>query len=165
MTQHWFEATYLLETLVQKAVGQDPDGMDLSFTFGSITVEGKKRAPDFVAAMKKAHPQKGAHTNMKTSLGYAFDEYFKKVEAKQKYSTGQVNSMTLIVLTDGIWGGMRNRNDVDQGVVVFLRELERRFKDFRDRPFSIEFIQFGRNAAATHKLRLLDSHLKWRGIP
>ncbi|OAF54686.1 hypothetical protein VC83_08984 [Pseudogymnoascus destructans] len=33
MSQYWYNAKYLLETLILKAMGQDDNGMDLSFTF------------------------------------------------------------------------------------------------------------------------------------
>ena len=164
MIPNWFETTYLLETLVQKAAGQDENGMDLAFTFGPIKVNGKKKAAEFVKAMKDARPEKGMHTDMKHSLGEIFDDYFKEVETKARLHQ-KVKNMTLIILTDGMWQGMRNKNDVDQKIISFVKELGRRVREFRHRPFSIEFIQFGHDEDATFKLRSLDSHLKWKGIP
>ena len=55
MEDYWFEAQYLLETLVMKAKGQDKNGMDLSFTQVRAPLAGRTgqalvSVGDYVAA-------------------------------------------------------------------------------------------------------------------
>ena len=164
VTPNWYEATYLLKTLVRKAAGQDEDGIGLVFTSGSVELTRKSRASDFGDAMAKARPQAGVLTNMKERLGDIFTDYQKEGNAKLR-SKGKKESMTLIIFTDGIWAGMRNKNDVDQRIIHFVRRLEQKAEDYRERPFSIQFVQFGHDPDATWKLESLDRDLRWSGIP
>ena len=162
MTANWWQAKFLLSTLVKKAKGQDPDGMDLVFTTGPVEVRGKDRASKFMDAMEEARPRPGTFTNMKQRLGDIFTDYMKDAERHLRIF-GKYKNMTLIIFTDGIWMGMKNKNDVDQAIINFLRGLEERVKDYRERPFSIQFIQFGFDPDATYKLQSLDRDLKWKG--
>lgn len=167
MIGFWYEATYLLETLVKKAVGQDENGMDLTFTAGPVKVENKNRWSDFKKAMcdARAIPTPDLHTDMRKSLGNIFQKYIEELEGKRRFPQKEVKNLTLIVLTDGIWAGVRNKDEVNQKVVSFAKELGRRIGDLKERPVSIEFIQFGHDEEASYRLRHLDNDLKWQGIP
>lgn len=167
MEEFWYQATYLLETLVMKSSGQDENGMDLSFTAGQIKVGNKNDSSAFTKAMKdtKARPQKGMHTDMKRSLGDIFSKYLGELKAQRYLPTKQVKNLTLIVLTDGIWAGMSNKDDVKQKIIIFAKEMAKIHVDLVERPVSIEFIRFGNDEDAAYRLSLLDNDLKWDGIP
>jgi len=168
MSEYWYEATYLLTTLMMKTEGLDKDGMDLFFTLGPISVKGKKSTSKFEKAMRDARPTQGdkipTSTNMRTSLSKILNEYVNMVENKHGSNTG-VKDLTIIVLTDGIWGGENERDSVNDMIIQLLKRLKTTMDHLRDRPVSIQFIQFGNDEDATFRLRKLDNGLKWEGIP
>jgi hypothetical protein len=168
MEDFWYEAIYLVETLVMKAAGQDDNGMDLSFTGGPVKVVNKKDKSDFSKAMRdaQAQPADGVHTDMRKALGDIFAAYLEDLKnARRSASKKKVKDLTLIVLTDGIWAGVLNKDVVSQTIVSFVKQLEGMVGELRHRPVSIEFIQFGKDVDATYLLRRLDNDLKWDGIP
>ena len=76
--------------------------------------------------------------------------------------------MTIIVLTDGKWKDMTNKLAVDNKIVGFcqrLRALRPNSLEEDERRLSIQFVQFGEDAQATHRLRRLDDQLKYRDVP
>ena len=161
MSPYWYNAKYLLETLVLKATGQDNDGMDLSFTSGNVSVWNGDHVSKFTKAMNDpdAQPRLHMHTDMKKSLGDIFYNY--SSEAKKR----DIKNLTLIVLTDGKWDGMDDKNGVDTKIIEFAKELQSIVGNLKDRPVSIEFIQFGDDPNATSRLRRLDDDLVFSGIP
>ena len=161
MIDYWYQATFLLETLVMKAAGQDEDGMDLVFTGGPRKLESKKKGSKFTNAMKKAQPVSSTRTDMKAALEDIFSGYMTDFQAKPH----KRKDLTLIVLTDGIWDGMVNKYEVEDKVVHFIEQLRSKIAYLKDRSVSIEFIQFGDDKDATYRLRQLDEGLKWRGVP
>lgn len=168
MEEFWYEASYLLETLVMKSSGQDENGMDLNFTAGSVKVENKNEKSAFTRAMKNpdARPTKGMHTDMRKALGEIFDKHLKELEAQKKILPGKkVKNLTLIVFTDGIWAGMREKDDVRKKIVDFAKLVGDKYDSLIDRPVSIEFIRFGNDADASYRLRQLDDNLKWDDVP
>jgi hypothetical protein len=162
MKPFWFEATYLLETLVMKATGQDEDGMDLYFTHGPIKVLGGKNKSDFVGAMnnKSAKPMDEIRTDMEVSLGELLDGYIGEARLRRS----KTRKLTIIVLTDGKWEGMGDKDDVRKLVINFVGQLKEVIGSLKKRPVSIEFIQFGDDADATYRLQKLDNGLKWFGV-
>lgn len=139
-----------------KAAGQDENGMDLYFTrAGSKKVENQKTKYDFVTAMnsKSAKPMKDVHTDMRASLGDILDDYVSGYRSKRR-------KLTIIVLTDGKWEGMKNKNEVKSWIIKFLQESKGKIGGLQHRPVSIEFIQFGNDPEATERLRELDDDLK-----
>ena len=169
MKEFWEEATYVLKTLVMKAKGQDENGMDLAFTSGLVKVDGEKNASAFKEAMKKdrARPMANIHTDMKKSLGDVLDAYHTELKRKRERPSKketEVKDLTLIVLTDGVWAGMYNKEEVSELIVKFLKSLRVTIGDIRN-PVSIEFIQFGDDEDATNRLRRLDNDLKRYDIP
>ena len=168
MGEYWYEATYLLMTLMMKTEGLDKDGMDLYFTLGPVSVKGKKTTSKFEKAMRDARPTQGdttpTSTNMRTSLSKILSEYVNIVEKKRESST-HIKDLTIIVLTDGIWGGETEKDSVNDMIIQFLKRLRNTMDDLRNRPVSIQFVQFGKDEDATFRLRKLDNGLKWQGIP
>jgi hypothetical protein len=69
------------------------------------------------------------------------------------------------VFTDGIWEAMKNKDDVKSLIVTFAKELKDILGDFKKRPVSIEFVQFGDDEDASYRLWILDNHLIFEGVP
>ena len=165
MEANWYEATYLLETLVEMAEGLDEDGMDLRFTTGTVKLEGKDSATKFVNSMKKARPIKGTRTDLRSSLGDVLDVYKNKLRERRMHPSITVKDVVLLILTDGIWAGL----DDKQLVAEKLKDFQKGLKDIDDslklRPFSVEFIQFGNDEDATKRLIYLDDYLHKEGVP
>ncbi|KAL9032270.1 MAG: hypothetical protein Q9214_008038, partial [Letrouitia sp. 1 TL-2023] len=159
MRSDWFQATYLLETLVLKAFGQDPDGMDLNFTTGTVKVEQNEDASVFADKMKHGYPKSGVSTNILDSLGKIFNQYLNRVRTLRH----QTNDVTLIVLTNGLWAGTTQKEAVKDKVIEFLEELDRLHHNMKHRPFSIEFVQFGNDKDASRRLKDLDNFLRKTG--
>ena len=164
MQAHWYEATQLLEVLVKKARGVDGDGMDLRFTTGNISLDGQSSAHEFVKSMHKARPmtrlEERAHTDLRISLGEIGQEYLSKLRRRLL----NVKDVVVIVLTDGIWKGMEYPGAVADHIKQFASQVEA-LQNLKHRPFSVEFIQFGNDEAATRRLRYLDDCLHELGIP
>ena len=150
-----------------KAAGQDDNGMDLSFTVGTVKVVNKKDKSDFTKAMRDGHAEAadGKHTDMRKALGDIFATYLEDLQSARSPFKKRVKDLTLIVLTDGIWAGVRNKDDVRQTIIHFVKKLEGVVGKLRHRPMSIEFIQFGRDDDATNMLWSFDNELKHEGIP
>jgi hypothetical protein len=178
MGDFWDEAAELLEVLVMKAKGLDPDGMDLSFTSGPINVRNKDDEKLFTEAMDNhnAKPNDTTPTDMSTPLGDILFSYLQDLKTgnksrdngnKKKKSSSSANErrkLTVIIFTDGIWDGMDNKAQVDNTIIDFSRELEKEVGRLQKRLVSIEFVQFGNDPDATHRLRHLDNDLRFSGV-
>ena len=166
MVGFWDEATVALDVLIKKAAGQDKDGVDLSFTCGGSKLTNQKGSSKIMSAMNQARPDGPMGTNMGTNMGKALgtilSDYLSALEVAKAHKR---KGLTLIVLTDGRWEGMANKAGVEDKVVHFLEKLGDLTGHIKDRLASIEFIQFGHDQDATHRLRHLDGELKWRGVP
>lgn len=169
MRENWYEATELLDVLVQKAKGLDNDGMDLKFTTGNITIDGKDSASKFRNSMNAARPKMGskerARTDLRSSLGNILHDYISRLRKQENHPLAKVKDIVLLILTDGIWAGMENKKEVAEQIRKFSHELKALHYDLKLRPFSIEFIQFGNDDTATKRLRYLDDYLAEEGIP
>lgn len=158
MYPSWFVATYVLVTLAWKLSGLDDDGLDVVFTIGTESnikdAKGTNVPERFAAAMKATCPDQGSKTDMKHTLGQAFDEYIRTPPKKRK-------RMTLIVLTDGIWEDSVKENGVEMKIADFLSTLRTVDPGFEDRRFSIQFIRFGDDPGARARLEALDNTF-WR---
>ena len=183
MKEFWDETQFLLETLVMKCKGIDKNGMDLMFTTGNVMVENSDNVTRFSEAMENenAMPRKDRRTNMSSVLGSIFMDYLNELddlkEPKGKRKPGlfrlkskekRVKDVTLLVLTDGIWAGnprYPHKDEVDNAIVSFVKELQRRTGSVKPRGFSISFIQLGEDPNATAHLQHLDDDLKFEGIP
>jgi hypothetical protein len=116
--------------------------------------------------MKAARPEKdkAMHTDILTRLSKIFENYIREAKRASKANT-KVRSLTLIVLTNGLWEGTRNKDDVRRKIVAFVKDLTGVVGGLGSRSVSIEFIQFGDDPDVTHRLRSLDDDLIWDGIP
>ncbi|KAL5315922.1 hypothetical protein ACEPPN_016796 [Leptodophora sp. 'Broadleaf-Isolate-01'] len=157
MLQHWDEATNLLGVLVEKAAGQDPNGPDLHFTLGNYNLKQQRNTAAFTNAMRhrSAIPTASAATDIRVPLGNLFEKYLEDTK----------KAMTIIVLTDGLWEGVKNKDEVSEQIVAFVKKVKDLPNNVVPRRVSIQFIQFGVDEAATARLIHLDDHLKYRGIP
>ena len=164
MEAHWYEATKLIKVLFKKARGVDEDGMDLRFTTGNISLNGQSSAHEFVKSMHRARPRtrskERAHTDLRISLGDIGQEYLYKLKRRPL----NVKEVVVIVLTDGIWKGMESPEEVADHIKQFAGQMKAS-QNLKQRPFSVEFIQFGNDEAATRRLRYLDDCLHELGIP
>ena len=168
MKDFWYEATYLLETLVMKARGQDENGIDLSFTGGPVQVENKKQESEFKKAMKKpqAMPKDGVRPDIRKQLGNIFAKYLQDLDRRRVNPyMSEPRNLTLIIFTDGIWAGVPHKGDIDSQIVSFVRDLQNKIGNLKHRPVGLEFVQFGDDARATERLRQLDNNLKSNNIP
>jgi len=154
MRQHWAVATEVLTTLAMKIGPLDKDGLDLIYTIGSKhnlqEVKGWAIQKTFKSSMQHAGSEIDYRykTNMKETLEKIFDSY-----------TDTSKKMTLIVLTDGLWEGCVNSNDVEKLIASFITKLKPRLKKWESRWFSIQFVSFGDNEQALGRLQKLDDNM------
>jgi hypothetical protein len=171
MEPYWDEATYLLETLVMKAKPFDDDGMDLFFTLGQASVKGKKDEKLFREKMRSQRPKTASvlKTDMVVPIEQIFKSYFKLLDSyEDKYRKSKKRTdprLTLVILTDGMWAATEHSDEVYHYMVKdLLPKLdERNILRFKQRPVSIEFVQFGDNDDATERLRALDDDMEYKG--
>jgi hypothetical protein len=166
MTEHWAEACYLLEALAMKASGQDEDGMDLCFTNGNVHAEGKKRPGTLLEKMQdpnaRADPKHGWQTDITTKLESLFLNYLSYVSKSRR----KVRYLVIIIFTDGKWEGMKNKHEIENSIVRFVGKLKDAQNGYLHyRQVSFQFIQFGDDEDARHRLQRLDDDLPFRDIP
>ena len=169
MDAHWYEATRILEMLVKKARGVDENGMDLRFTTGKTALNNKDSASKFVESMREARPMTHAkekvYTDLRSSLGTILNHYLAGLKNGLNVGRAEVKDAVLIILTDGVWAGVEDKKAVAELVKTFSNRLKDLKYDLKERPFSIQFIQFGNDPFATATLRYLDDYLHEEGIP
>jgi hypothetical protein len=162
MAGYWDAASTLLNALVTKAMHIDKDGMELKFTVGDTKFKPTNDPKNFAREMvKKDHlPKAGIETHMSQVLGSILSNYLEKNVNKRK--------LTIIVLTDGMWKAMQNDFAVDQKIINFSGHMQKarpnNLED-DDRRVSIQFVQFGNDPKASHRLKRLDDNLKFKGVP
>lgn len=167
MKKHWEAVKSLLFQLVSKAQYVDKDGMDLKFTISDTNFKASNVLNNFVWELNNQNhvPRNNIETNMSTVLGPILQKFLDSFTSRKKDSA---RKMTIIVLTDGKWGGMTNKLAVDNKIVEFCQQLKKhRHTNLEDdtRSLSIQFVQFGDDPQATRRLRRLDDELKFRGVP
>ncbi|KAI1453403.1 hypothetical protein F4805DRAFT_377169 [Annulohypoxylon moriforme] len=137
MSPMWERMTTVLETLVYKVGRLDKDGLDLEFTLGgdhnAYNVSDKQLLTKFREVKADALSQQYyLNTDMAKTLTRIFDKYLLDTR----------RAKTLIILTNGLWGGTTNPTDVERAIADFLRKpalaqkLEKRW-------FTIQFIACG----------------------
>jgi hypothetical protein len=154
MKQHWDVVTEVLITLAMKIGPLEKDGLDLGYAIGSKhnlrEIKGWGIPKAFKSSMQDAG-EKINHmykTNMKETLEKIFDTY-----------TDTSKKMTLIVLTDGLWEGCANEDDVEKLIASFITNLKPKLKKWESRWFSIQFVSFGENLRALERLQKLDDNM------
>lgn len=176
MDDEWPEASFLLETLAMKLEGQDKNGMDLHFTRGQSCLRDCKKHSKFKDKMneEQARPMKGVHTDLSESLGKILQRYLDDLKRGMAIMTGirNIKKLTLIVLTDGKWEGMGDREEIFRLIADFGKDMQTITKGklltmedkLEKRRVTIEFVQFGNDADATARLRRLDNDLPYQGV-
>ena len=108
-----------------KAAGQDENRMDLSFTIGRLELKNKKTDPDFWRVMENSavQPKDNMHTDMQKPLDRILSAQLEEI--KRNRSKGSPKKLTIIVLTDGVWAGMKNKRDVEKTIVKFGKDLQK----------------------------------------
>ncbi|KIW66740.1 hypothetical protein PV04_06040 [Phialophora macrospora] len=167
MSEHWEDVKLKLSQLVEDVGNVDEDGMELMFTVSTTKFKATNKALAFERELgnKNHTPGRRVETNMSVVLGGILNKYLETVAASKKYMP---RKMTIIVLTDGKWKDMTNKLAVDDKIVEFskrLRTLRPNTLEEDERRLSIQFVQFGNDPQATHRLRRLDDHLQYRGVP
>jgi hypothetical protein len=164
MAKHWDEVTNVLEILATLLHRQDPDGLDITFTFGKASCHSNSaRKLKNTMRGKDAKPSSGVHTNMASALGKALSGYLQSLAS----SRGRPKYLSLYVLTDGVWSGTLDIHAVDDVIAEFSNKLEKLDGSVlrSERRVGIQFVQFGNEPAATRALRRLDRELTFKGIP
>lgn len=103
MAQHWEQAMYWANILLNRVMEYDGDGIEMYFSQGDCKVQVKQkrrqRITDFEKAMRAATPDPNSDP-LRCCLPFAlqniFMESIRKPEKKHQ---------TIFVLTDGIWEG------------------------------------------------------------
>jgi hypothetical protein len=164
MATYWSEVTNVLETLAYFPRRQDPDGLELTFTFGKASCQSDSaRKLKNTMRGKDAKPSSGIHTNMASALGKALSGYLQPLASMR----GQPKSLSLYVLTDGVWLGTPNLDAVYDVIAEFWTKFEKLDRSVlkSERRVGIQFVQFGNEPEATSRLKKLDSELPFNGIP
>lgn len=153
MKSHWEHAEFLLQTIVMKTVGQDKDGMDLYFTFGTEKLEGEKKEDrfKFMMEIEATKPHDGLHTDLEKSVRDILSRRLERLRYTQK-------DLTLIILTDGIWQGMHDKDAINDVIVDFVHAAGK-IHNHRKRSLTFQFVQFGHDPEATSRLQFLDDAL------
>ncbi|TRX91142.1 hypothetical protein FHL15_007930 [Xylaria flabelliformis] len=155
MKTHWKWVTATLQVLAEKVAPSDDNGVDLMFTFAKdLNLSNVKRPwGKFGKAMSHAgkristDPRRPLATDMAKILGEVFQRYERK-QSRQR--------TTLIILTDGVWEGSDQVDDVEEKIARFFKG-SKRTKGFEDREFTIQFVSFGDQAI--HRLNALDDDM------
>ena len=103
-----------------KAAGQDEDGSDLLFTLGTHQLKSEKRASAFKEAMRhsRARPKKYDVMDIKKPLGQISERYLQALgRAKMAPWSNKVKELTIIILIDGFWEGIKQKGVVDEQTV------------------------------------------------
>lgn len=165
----------LIEVLAWKSRGLDENGIDVSFTIGSKTLQGikveERKFRDRIRGKGPSRPISdlmltpevrptsfSGGTDMQACLSDLFGRHSSTLTRTDRaYPPNGAKSLTIIVLTDGIWE--QTDPDVIHGqiseFVDYVNSLPA-YK-FATRPVSIQFIQFGDNKLATVRLEELDN--------
>ncbi|KAG7047599.1 protein kinase domain-containing protein [Colletotrichum scovillei] len=186
MSGHWTQASNLLKVLVWRSIGYDDNGMELYFTNpdtpanASITETKKQSVITFVTAMKNAEPSQSHHvkTTIVPELARIINGYTRAMTSQRPPRPPR--KKTIIVLTDGIWEGMKMEHTID----IHLRSTFHELKDLHGdlsyvqpgksddqvdiseiRPVTIQFVQFGNHRNATERFRRLDDDMELYGCP
>ena len=169
MLPHWQHTKRLLGELVSLSQHIDKNGMDLSFTCTETKFKPSNNIKAFTDEMEKPEhrPMSGEYayqTNMAVKLGSILKQYVAQYRRQKK----DTRKMTIVVLTDGIWKGMKEELSVDHRIIEFSNELESlggNETEHDERRVSIQFVQFGSNPAVSRRLKRLDDQLKYKGVP
>lgn len=153
MAEHWDAATDLLETLVLKTQDQSRNEPGLAFFTGEVQLKHGRDAPAFRHQMQSVSPSN--LTNARSALEPLFRNF---VDGARRDDDKQlIRALTVVVLTDGLWEGTPDPNEITQALVQWDRLLKEAIRiEGCPRLFTIHFLQFGDSARANARLRGLD---------
>ncbi|KAH7171388.1 kinase-like domain-containing protein [Dactylonectria macrodidyma] len=156
MKTHWNKVAMVLLALAMKIGPLDKDGLDLVYTIGERhclnNVKGQKIETKFQQSVDNAYwdiDDVNDQTDMAATLSRIFDDYLKDTSRRQ----------TLLILTDGLWEGSRQTDDVEDKIRDFVNDLKTKLRLYESRWFSIQFISFGDNEEKLNRLQGLDDTL------
>lgn len=154
MAPHWEAVIDVLEALSYILKTVDPNGLDLSFTVSSDSLEDCKKTSRLVD-MTKTRRLKGT-TDMNLKLTSLLDEYQNALTKGRSNSIFRraVRPMNLYILTDGVW-------EKDCDVEAPIRSLVQKLVELGKGRIQvgIQFISFGNNTSALTRMDHLDSGL------
>ncbi|KAK6223619.1 hypothetical protein QIS74_03563 [Colletotrichum tabaci] len=187
MLPYYGKATHNLGVLVWRSLGYDDNGLELYFTNpdtnprATVAESRSQQVRLFLKAMKYAQPEEpkspaqAVNTTVVPELARIINRY-----TRAKASKRPPRKKTIIILTDGIWKGMKMERTID----IYLRSVMYELKDLHGdlptrqpgqlqeqvdistiRPVTIQFVQFGEDANAVERLRRLDDDMKLYGCP
>lgn len=150
-----------------------------------------QRVSDFVEKVRTAMPKEpeaagAVKTNLQPLLSKLLVDYIHDASNNLEYP----KKKTIIVLTDGVWGDMKDEIAVDSAIKHAIKSLVA-LKQFakiaesripknakpslvtaentrvleEERPFTIQFIRFGFDRDGMRRLRRLDDELSYMGYP
>lgn len=159
----------LVEILCSLVSDIDKDGFDLSFTTGPVQLKQKSSARAVKSTLDndQAKPSPDSHTDMSQALDRVLGHLSRRLKSSSKNAkqNNTTKNFTLIVLTDGVWRGMKEPHAVEDTIIRRMNEITRQLGNAtgnskkNSRAVTIQFIQFGRDEAATNRLHLLDQGL------
>lgn len=128
----------------------------------------KQRVADFTNAMDEAKPTDNRYLAEPTNIVMLMSRVMGTYLAEKK------KPKTMIVLTDGMWKGLRYERAVDDLIIGTLNLLRAIHPDTAAngnvsiieamRPLTIQFIRFGQDPHALERLRRLDDCLVDCGV-
>ncbi|KAJ9151119.1 Protein kinase domain-containing protein [Pleurostoma richardsiae] len=195
MFYHWEQVSHWVKVLVWRSLGYDDDGMEMCFTGDNtacVKQSTSQKIEDFTTAIDLAKPpapnEAGAvRTNIQPMLDNIINDYIHSISAGSK---GTPKKKLIVVLTDGVWDGMKGIDVVDKVIkpkLDFLMDLPHFTEKAKsrvpfgspkdvvraevikvleeERPVTIQFIGFGHDPAGLARLRSLDEDLERMGFP
>ncbi|KAI8622993.1 hypothetical protein F5Y19DRAFT_493701 [Xylariaceae sp. FL1651] len=165
MRDFWEQAEYVIEILAWMLLGYVKKDMELRFTnpVPQATKIGKRRyqaVEDFTDAMRRAEPRLGISTttNMMKPLLHTLELYH------NRSNPTKIKPTTIIVLTDGVWGGVAKDDTAECLVKARIGSLRNIYPSFESgvgvpakSRFTIQFIRFGPGLEGNALLDRLDT--------
>jgi hypothetical protein len=130
----------------------DLDGISLVLFGNTVQAFENQKPGDIDQRLRKLMPLGG--TILTPALQYVFKQY----QATKRAGTAKPNGGLCVVITDGQPDLKEDENAAARAIVDFTKTL----KDGRQE-FGIEFLQVGRDPAATAFLQRLNDHLQKEG--
>lgn len=167
MAQHWNQVIHLANVLLRRVMDYDHDGVEMYFSHGDRKVQVRQRrwqrSAEFIRAMKTAAPDSESGPS-RCNVPFALRHIFSEIIAEKRNK-----SITIYVLTDAIWEGCSDVG-VERVIKSHMQDMgwdDRRaiHCDEKQRPLSIQFIQFGHDPVGSERLRHLDDDLVREGFP
>ena len=150
MKAHEAEVKRILDILAYLVKNSDPDGLELYFTCSKQHFK-EKDPSKLVAKLNNNKP--GGLTDIRIRLNSIIDNFIQGFDRNWLMKKLKpVRSLTIYVLTDGIW-------QPDTDLTQPLKRLVKMLDEYGQYEVGILFISFGNGAAALQRLNNLDDNL------